>query len=119
MAHRYVHIAINFGLGFPQTNALEPWVRMFADDWMRFTPTNWVVWTTKSNADIAATLRGALTLNDQFVLFEIHPMNRDGMHYEWVWAWLNEPRPEGYRPPTPLPPPSPFLPTPRLPPKKP
>jgi hypothetical protein len=93
MPHRFLHIGMNFGEVI-KTTELEPVVQAVADDWIRYTPTNWIIWTGASNADVAAALRRNLTLNDQFLLFPINPLERDGYHQPWVWEWLNRPRSE-------------------------
>ncbi len=115
MAHKYFHVGIHFGLGVNVTNLLEPTFRSIADDWIRYAPNCWIVWTPYSLTQCSATLRAVLTLNDQFVILEVDPLKRDGMHYEWVWSWLNEPRYEGFRVPGPNFPESHMVLPPRLP----
>ncbi len=91
MPHRFVHIGINFGEA-AKVQELEPAIQAVADDWIRYAPNNWIVWTASSNANLAAALRRNLTINDQFMLFEINPLNRDGWHHGWVWEWLDRVR---------------------------
>lgn len=101
MAHRYVHIGIMFGTGVSRITDLEPVMNIVGDDWVRYAGNSWITWTARSNAEIAAMMRRVLTLDDQFVLFEIDPLNRDGMHEQWIWNWLDEYRYEGYKAPPP------------------
>jgi hypothetical protein len=91
LVHRFIHIGLTFGETLKAVE-LEPAIQAIADDWIRYAPNNWIIWTTATNQEVSAALRRNLTLNDQFLLFPINPTDRDGWHHQWVWDWLSKPR---------------------------
>lgn len=91
MTFRYLHIGINFG-GYPKVAELEPVIESIARDWVRYTPSNWIIWTDKTLPLCSHALKAALSQLDQFMIFELATGQKDGFHYTFVWNWLNTPR---------------------------
>lgn len=91
MTFRYLHIGISFG-GLQKVTELEPTINAISRDWVRYTPTNWIIWTDNSIGLCSHALQAALSQLDQFLILELATAEKDGFHYQWVWNWLNSPR---------------------------
>jgi hypothetical protein len=93
MAHRFLHVAIHFGAGAPIIAPLEPVMHTVADDWIRYAANTWILWTDKTPAYVANTLRLHLP-TQQFLIFPIDRTDETtGFAQQWVWDWINRTRP--------------------------
>ena len=92
MSYRFVHVGINFGDPLKNPAYLRTTWDYVSPDWIQYTRANWILWTNVSLGTCNQALKDALTLNDQFLIFEMPESLRDGFHYEFVWRWLTKPR---------------------------
>lgn len=87
--HRFMHVCFGFP-GVPKVLDLEPvFSAMSGSDWLRYSATNWIMWTDKTQAEIYNFVIPRIDVGD-FVL--ISPMNVTEMFGRlppWVWEWIN------------------------------
>ena len=88
---RILHVGINFG-AIEKVQSLEGAISQMSEDWIRYAPNNWLLWSSHSIQSCSLILREQLSLNDQFLVFEFGAEVPDGFHYEWVWKWITEKR---------------------------
>ena len=98
MTFRFVHLGVNFG-NIPWTQFVDGQMPRVAVDWIRYSATDWIMWTDKPLYQLTHELRSLVSAHDQFVLFEFAAHAKDGWHQQWVWDWLNVARDSktGYR----------------------
>jgi hypothetical protein len=68
---------------------LEPVFYSTGDDWIRYSATNWLIWTDKSTAALFVTLRPHLDKMDQVLIVPIDIDEPFGSLSPWVWNWIN------------------------------
>jgi hypothetical protein len=58
-----------------------------ADDWIRYTTFNWILWTDKPTPHISTLIQSKMEVGDQFMIAEL---GNDffGNMPDWVWLWL-------------------------------
>lgn len=90
MARRYLHVAFSFRTE-NKSLALEP-VFNKAIDWIRYTPTNWLLWTNRDAADWYRRVKPILDDGDHVFIAEVDLDQRAGWLPKSVWNWINEDR---------------------------
>ena len=108
--HSFLHVGFNF-VAVPQIISMEPWIQSVADDWVRYAGNNWIIWTNRAPQEVSAQLGRAIGPNDLLFVTRITTADSSGYLPQWIWDWINQPRPPGWKPPPPLPrlPPPPQL----------
>lgn len=106
MKSRYLHMAFNFQNG-AKTTELEPIINGMADDWLRYSPNCWVLWTSRPASDFLYVLRPYIGPNDTVLIAALDMSDRNGWLPQWMWEWIDKRRELG-PPPPPTPPPSDF-----------
>lgn len=91
MAAVHMHIGFVFH-GQPKTIHLVP-VFDQALDWIRYSETNWIVWTTSSEQVWFERIRPNLGPNDSVLIVRIDPPNAAGWMPKRIWDWLNSSKP--------------------------
>jgi hypothetical protein len=89
---RFVHIGFGF-TGQPPVDELK---KVFdkALDWMRYSDSNWILYTTTDInvwRDRIRQLNGIST-SDSVFLCEFELGSKTGYMHDWVWTWLSKPR---------------------------
>jgi len=103
VANRFLHIGINFKTpnDIIRINTLAGAMDVIAPDWLRYTPTNWLVYTDKTAQQMTDALRPFLQ-NDEYLILPIDITgDRQGWMTKMVWDWLSKPRLAGWTPPAP------------------
>ncbi len=91
MAERhFLHVAFRFG-GKRKTTELEP-IFDKAFDWLRYTPTCWIVWTSRSPGQWYQRLKPHLGSDDYVLVVRIDPEQRAGFLPAWAWKWIRKDR---------------------------
>jgi len=106
MPNSFLHVGLTFA-GTPKVRDLEPWIQSVCQDWVRYSPNNWIIWTNRSPQAVSEALRGGLGASDLVLVVRIETHDASGYLPQWIWDWINRPRPPGWTPPPPLP----FLPS--------
>jgi hypothetical protein len=105
MPHSFLHIGFNFASAptSPPTATLEYWVQAIGDDWVRYASNNYITWTNRTPQQVAETLRNAMGPTDLLFVVRINTADSSGYLPQWIWDWINQPRPPGWKAPPPLP----------------
>jgi hypothetical protein len=101
---RFLHISFTFNEGLPKVRELEPAFNFLAPDWMRYSPTNWIVWTPRPVSDFLYGLKPLIGASDSILIVKIDMSDRNGWQPKWVWEWIDRKRQLGPPPPPALPP---------------
>jgi hypothetical protein len=97
MSKKYIHIAYYCPPPMTELEALhliQPIINT-ADDWLRYTNTNWIVWsswTPKQWYDKFAAVPQLNQCSILIVKLDLSPENRAGQLPQWVWDWIQRPR---------------------------
>lgn len=94
----FLHVGITFA-GTPKVRELEPWIQTLCNDWIRYSANNWIIWTSKSPREVAESMRLMLDPNDLILVVRIDTHDSSGFLPQWIWDWINRPRPPGWTPP--------------------
>ncbi len=65
-------------------------INVMGDDWIRYTPNNWIVWTDRSATDWYTHLRRFISGDDQILIAEMNFMERSGTLASWIWVWIDK-----------------------------
>lgn len=90
--HRFLHIGIVYYYEFSNYKDLEIVFNFSGDDWVRYSGTNWIVWTDKSVQYWNDTVRTRLPPNSQLLIVKLDTSERHGLLPKWIWEWLDRPR---------------------------
>ena|ERR671910_336165 len=58
------------------------------DEWIRYSVTNWRVWSEKSTMTITERLDPALDTRDAYLVSSIDPSDFTGKLPRWAWDWI-------------------------------
>lgn len=92
MEHRFIHVGFAFP-GVPKMLDLEPVMTRVATDWIRYSSTNWILWTDRPVNDIFWQIRFALDPYDQVLVARMDLSDSYGFLSPWIWSWINSKRP--------------------------
>jgi hypothetical protein len=101
--NRFLHIGFTFNAGPPKVRELEPTFDVLAPDWLRYSPTCWLVWTARPASDFFYGLKPFLGPSDSLLIIKADMSERNGWQPPWVWEWMDRKRQLG--PPSPPAPP--------------
>jgi hypothetical protein len=88
MARKFLHV----GCLFPtraKTTELDRVFDASGDEWIRYAPNNWIIWTEKSAADLFSLLKPYVTLDDCVLITGLDLNERNGWMPKWIWDWLD------------------------------
>jgi hypothetical protein len=88
MAYRFLHVGGVFA-SFPKTSLVDAALNGTGDEWIRYSNSNWIVWTARSAADLFAMLKPAFGLDDQVLIVEPNAKERNGWLSHWIWQWID------------------------------
>lgn len=92
MHHRLVHVSFVFS-GPWKVQELEPTFTAIGDDWIRYSAINWILWTSKPIPHIATLLEPHLLPPDQVLIATLGD-EFFGRLQPWIFAWINQKRPD-------------------------
>jgi hypothetical protein len=84
--NRFVHVGLAFP-GIPKMRDLEPVMDSISDDWVRYSVTNWILWTSREIPEIGVVLEKHLDQTDQYLIAPIDFSNGAGRMSPWIWEW--------------------------------
>lgn len=84
--NRIVHVGFN-PFGAPKLKELEPYFTALGD-WIRYSSTGWLLWTSYTPQQISDYLRPHLHPNDQLLILFVDPIGHQGWMPQWVWTWI-------------------------------
>jgi hypothetical protein len=92
--HRFLLVSFSFGNRL-KIEELEHVFTAIGDDWIRFSPLTWIIWTNKPAAHIYTLLNGYLEFGDHTIITAFPEMKGEmfGFLPNWVWNWLNSKSP--------------------------
>ncbi len=73
--------------GVPKMRDLEPTFSQIGD-WIRYSQTGWLVWTSISTIDLMQTVRAAIDRQDSVLISAIELEDLAGQLPNWVWDWI-------------------------------
>ncbi len=87
---RYLHVGFAF-VGQPKISELVP-IFNKADDWLRYAPNCWIIWTAESPEAWDARLKPLLGDKDMVLVCPINLKDHDGWLTREMWDWINRTR---------------------------
>lgn len=91
MAYKFYHIGVLFPFQ-PRSHLIDGALTAAArpdDDWVRYAPNCWIVWTERSAEQIYNSMSYLLNQTEQVFIVEINLQNRHGMLLKAIWDWLD------------------------------
>jgi hypothetical protein len=83
---RLVHVGFSPAAA-PKLKELEPFFASLGD-WIRYSPTGWLVWTNYTPQQISDYLKPQLNPNDHMLVLFVDPVGHQGWMPPWVWNWI-------------------------------
>ena len=63
------------------------------NDWLRFNPYTYLIWTDKSPSELYELLRRHITPDDQVIVAGVDLLReRYGWSQQWIWEWIDKHR---------------------------
>jgi hypothetical protein len=90
MAHKYYNVTIHTTV--PKSDQVQKLLDPLTDDWMRYAPNGWLVYSSLSAHDIAYKIHAPLTKEEILFVVEINLQNRQGWLHQWMWDWIKKKR---------------------------
>src|SRR6185437_16433127 len=72
---------------------LEATFTAIGDDWIRYSSTNWILWTSKPLQHVSVLLQPHLAPSDQMLIAELGD-GYFGIVSPWIWEWIRSKRPD-------------------------
>jgi hypothetical protein len=91
MTKTFLHVAFNFRGRVSPTEQIEV-VLEKALDWIRYTPTCYIVYTTRDAEHWYSRLREVIDEKDHIFVVELNIENRQGWIPKAVWEWIRKDR---------------------------
>jgi hypothetical protein len=88
MTNRFVHVGFCFK-GVPRILDLEPIFTSFGGDWIRYSETNWVLWSSFNAYEVFGRLMPRVNPDDQVLAVHFTPDECWGSLPPWMWMWMN------------------------------
>jgi hypothetical protein len=82
-----MHVGFAFA-GVPKILDLEPVFNAMGDDWIRYSNTNWIMWTEKNAATLYRTLESHLDTFDNVFIAPFDATGAFGRLQPWMWDWM-------------------------------
>jgi hypothetical protein len=86
--NKFMHVSFVFA-GIPKMRDLEPPIQLVSDDWIRYSATNWILWTARPSTEIVEILVRHIDAQDYVLAAPIALENCTGKLPPWVWVWIN------------------------------
>jgi len=90
--NRFVHVGFYF-VSHVKTRELEPVFTAIGEDWIRYSPLCWILWTSKPTPHIFTLLASHLSLGDNVLIGAIAE-DMFGYLTPWIWDWIQSKRPD-------------------------
>ncbi len=91
-SHAFLHITFNFHQR-PLAVELEPLMTTLGDDWIRYAPNCWILYTKQPISNVYNALVSQINQFDNLLILEVvQGQQIYGWHQQWVWDWLYKPR---------------------------
>lgn len=84
----FVHVSFLFH-GVPKMRDLEPVMGFVSDDWIRYSATNWLLWTNRPTGAVLSAILPYIDQVDNVLVAPIDVNNCMGRMPPWVWTWMN------------------------------
>lgn len=88
---KYLHVGFGFE-GKPLDNSKLIDIFDEADDWLRYAPSCWILFTDKNPGYWVDKIRNIGNHNHSLLVLELNFKNREGWLTEEVWDWLAKKR---------------------------
>lgn len=88
MTHRFYQIGIQFPT-LPRSPAIDSILDWNNLDWVRFSESNWLIWTDKHANQLYQLIGPHLFQTEQIFIVAIDERDRAGMLTQWIWNWLD------------------------------
>jgi hypothetical protein len=88
---KYLHVGFWFE-GKPLDNSKLIDIFDEADDWLRYAPSCWILFTDKNQEYLVDKIRNIEKHNHSLLIFEVTFKNRQGWLTDEVWEWLAKKR---------------------------
>ena len=88
MAYKFLHIGFVF-MGPPRIADMEPLFKATGDGWMRYSPSNWIVWTERSAAEWYSIVSPHIAPNEQVLIVGVDMNERHGWLTQTLWDWID------------------------------
>lgn len=88
---RFVHVGFAFP-GVPKVLDLQPHVESVCQDWIRYSPLCWILWTNQPTATIYNSLARGMDTGDHVLISALVAEDLFGRMSPWVWDWMNSKR---------------------------
>ena len=88
MERKFLHIGFVFS-GPPRVKDLEPVFNAAGDDWVRYSNSNWIVWTERSAADWYMIVRPFISTTEQVLIVGLDMNERNGWLTMAIWDWID------------------------------
>jgi hypothetical protein len=91
MPPRFLHVGFVFSvpLDLNRTLQIDNVMRTFGDDWVRYSATNWIVWTDKSADEIFQRIKPYIFGQEQVLVAAIDMNDRSGWLTPVLWQWMD------------------------------
>lgn len=89
-SRKFIHVT--FAWSAPKNTELVKPIFDPADDWIRYSPNCWILYTGNGPDWWYDRIRRHMVTSDRVFIFEINLKNKAGWLDQWVWDWLNRPR---------------------------
>ena len=88
MINRFLHIGFGFA-GVPRMLDLEPVFSAMGGDWIRYSKTTWILWSTLSPVEVMARLQPHIDQDDQVLIAPFLIQECWGSLPPWMWTWMS------------------------------
>ncbi len=86
----FLHVAFRWH-GPVKAEELEPTFNA-AEDWLRYAPNCWILWTKSSAQEWHRKLKPFLSEKDHMFICRLDMSDRQGWLPQWIWDWMNKSR---------------------------
>ena len=90
---RFLHVGF-VGLGLPKAKELEAVFNTWALDWVRYSTSNWILWTNDTPNQFYNRIAPHLTVQEQVLVSELDRNigTSQGWLSKFIWDWINKTR---------------------------
>ena len=85
---KFIHVGFAFP-GVPKMRDLEGAMTQASIDWVRYSRSNWLLWTDRTPAGVIAVISTHIDTNDQVLAVELDINTRFGRLTPWIWQWID------------------------------
>ena len=58
-------------------------------DWIRYSTTNWILWTDKTTGEVIAVINNHIDASDYVLAVDLDMNTRFGRLSPWIWEWID------------------------------